>query len=265
MSTTTDVEFDFQNLIFRYDPFPIGVCHNVLPTNIYSALCKRWPPTDLFAYKANLGDKYSLSEINNPHQFYSLLNRDELWRDVYKTVKSPAFIRGVLERLCDAEINLGLMDRRISARHRFSPKSELPGALSRRLMRALRPSGPSPLTARFEFSMLPAAGGHIKPHTDAPQKLVTLVVSLFEEGSWNDAWGGGTEVQRPKDIRRNFNHLNRQFGFDEVDTIEVMPFKPNQCIVFVKTFNSFHAVSPMHGPNDGTMRKTLTINIESWG
>ena len=37
------------------------------------------------------------------------------------------------------------------------------------------------LEARFEFSALPADGGNIVPHTDAPTKIVTMVVSM-EDG-----------------------------------------------------------------------------------
>ena len=38
---------------------------------------------------------------------------------------------------------------------------------------------------------------------------------------------------------------------------------PNQCVIFVKTFNSWHAVYPMTGHGSQALRKTLTINIET--
>ena len=37
----------------------------------------------------------------------------------------------------------------------------------------------------------------------------------------------------------------------------------NQCVVFVKTFNSLHSVPPMRGKGSKAMRRTLTINIET--
>ncbi len=113
--------------------------------------------------------------------------------------------------------------------------------------------------------MMPARGGFIKPHTDAPQKLITLVVSMIDQDEWNPDWGGGTAMLRTKDITRSFNHVNAQFDFADVEPLETFPFVANQCIVFVKTFNSFHAVYPTQGPEGGPMRRTLTINIESWG
>jgi hypothetical protein len=110
--------------------------------------------------------------------------------------------------------------------------------------------------------MLPAHKGCIKPHTDHPQKVVTLVVSMSGEGEWDSGYGGGTEVMRPRDIRRNYNFMNRQLEFEEVETLRVFEYQPNQCLVFVKTFNSLHGVRPMTGLGTSLMRKTLTINIE---
>ena len=72
----------------------------------------------------------------------------------------------------------------------------------------------------------------------------------------------GTDVLAPKDPRREFNLLNKQLPFEDVEVINTFPFTPNQCVVFVKTFNSLHAVRPMLGKGSEAMRRTLTINIE---
>jgi hypothetical protein len=58
--------------------------------------------------------------------------------------------------------------------------------------------------------------------------------------------------------------MNRQLEFDDVRAIRSFSFEPNQCVVFVKTFNSLHSVRPMTGP-EGAMRRTLTLNIERAG
>ena len=128
----------------------------------------------------------------------------------------------------------------------------------------LRNSAPSPsrLNARFEFSMLPAQGGFILPHTDSPQKIITLVVGILREGEWNSSFGGGTEVLRPRDTTANFNYKNKWLEFDEVETLTTFDYEPNNCVVFIKTFNSLHAVRPMTAQDPNLMRKTLTINIE---
>jgi hypothetical protein len=48
-----------------------------------------------------------------------------------------------------------------------------------------------------------------------------------------------------------------------MEVLETFPFEPNQAVVFVKTFNSWHSVRPMTGRGSPAMRKTLTINIEA--
>jgi len=88
------------------------------------------------------------------------------------------------------------------------------------------------------------------------------VVAMLEKGEWNPAFGGGTDVLRPKDITNNFNFKNNYLEFDEVETLTTFEYQPNQCVIFIKTFNSLHAVRPMTAQDGQLMRKTLTINIE---
>src|SRR5256885_897092 len=77
------------------------------------------------------------------------------------------------------------------------------GSRLKRLLRGDSGSNTPVLSARFEFSMLPANGGFIRPHTDSPHKIITLVVAMLNEGEWNPEFGGGTEVLRPRDITKN--------------------------------------------------------------
>jgi hypothetical protein len=57
--------------------------------------------------------------------------------------------------------------------------------------------------------------------------------------------------------------MNRQLEFDQVEKVSSYAFEPNQCLIFVKTFNSLHSVGPMNGSGSSAMRRTLTINIEN--
>ena len=99
------------------------------------------------------------------------------------------------------------------------------------------------------------------PHTDAVNKLITLVVYMPRPGEWDARYGGGTSILRACDPRRNFNQLNVQLPFDEVECLHTYPYLANTCVLFIKTFNSYHAVYPMCGPAH-LMRRSLTINIE---
>jgi hypothetical protein len=47
-----------------------------------------------------------------------------------------------------------------------------------------------------------------------------------------------------------------------MEVIDTYDFRPNQAVMFVRTFNSWHSVRPMQGKGSPAMRRTLTINIE---
>ena len=53
--------------------------------------------------------------------------------------------------------------------------------------------------------------------------------------------------------------------WDKIEVVETVPFVPNQCMIFVKTFNSLHSVKPMRGKGSEALRKSVTIVLESDG
>lgn len=245
--------FSYEHLQFRYDPFPIGLARPVMEEGYYRELVASYPPLDMFGDLSKVGYKYSLSEKFNRRRYFQLVRSDPVWKDFYHWIKSDVFIQGVLDALKRRHLDLGYHQR----------------PLAQRLARRIRKLGMgqlcdcnSRLGARFEFSMLPADGGHVLPHTDSPGKIVTLILSILEEGEWDAAYGGGTDLNRPKDHRLMFNRLNRQARFEDMDVLATFDFTPNQLVIFVRTFNSWHSVRPMTGKGSGAMRRTLTINIE---
>ena len=89
-----------------------------------------------------------------------------------------------------------------------------------------------------------------------------MVVSILREGEWDPAFGGGTDVNQPKDSRYGFNYVNRLADFADMEVLDTYEFTPNQAVVFVKTFNSWHSVRPMTGNDSSALRRTLTLTIE---
>lgn len=234
---------------FEYEPYPIGIIREIFEPSLYERLVETFPPVEIFRFMQKHGDKWSLSELNNADQYYRFLRETSDWRRVYDEVKSRGFIDHVLDVLAKSKIDLGL-------------HATMSGTTLQKLRDKMLGRKSGDLRARFEFSMMSAAGGHILPHTDSPQKHITLVVAMVRPGEWDQSWGGGTDRMRPLDPSENFNFLNRYLGFDQVETIGTMAYEPNQCVIFIKTFNSLHAVRPMTGPRE-IMRRTLTVNIES--
>ena len=249
--------FSYDHLKFRYKPFPIGLAKPLMEEDTYRALLDNYPPLECFADLAKVGHKYSLSEKFNSREYKSLIQSRPVWREFHRWIKSDAFIGGVLDALKAHHIDLGF-DLSVSPAKRLvkNIKNVMLGHGGRSSRR---------LRARFEFSMLPADGGHILPHTDSPSKVVTLIVSIVDGDEWDPRFGGGTDINVPKHIRNSFNRLNQQARFEDMDVLDTYAFTPNQAVVFVKTFNSWHSVRPMQGAGSSAMRKTLTINIETNG
>lgn len=245
---------NFDSIRFDYDPYPIGIAKGALDPHFYDALIDSFPDDNIFVAKEYHGVKLSLSQLNNRAGYYAHLRQNPVWRRFYDYVKSSAFVDETLAMLRAHNVDLGLDRSNFRAR-------------AAKRIKAFKRGAPQPhfatLRSRFEFSSMPITGGSIRPHTDAVSKVVTMVIPMLRKGEWKEEYGGGTSVVWPKDRSRSFNLANDYMDFDEVDCLRTYPFEPNQCLVFVKTYNSWHAVWPMTGNDPSVLRRTLTINIES--
>lgn len=242
------------NLTLRYEPFPIGIARPVMDPQTYRSLLDTYPPIDIFEFFPKVGNKYCLSEKFNPGKYHEWIESHANWRELHREVKSKDFIYGVFDLLRQHEIDLGFKPVSGAKRRRKTLKKFLTGRSWK---------GEGELSCRFEFSMLPADGGFVAPHTDSPEKIVTMVISMVDEGEWDRALGGGTEVNRHIKPERSFSRFNGRAGFDEMEMLDVFPFEPNQCVLFIKTFNSWHCVRPMEATGSKAMRRSLTLNIET--
>ena len=180
--------FNYENLAFRYKPFPIGYANPLMDPGIYRELLDRYSPVELFKSLPKLGRKFSLSERFHPKQYRQWIETHPTWRDFHRWVKSNDFIGGIMEALRGRDFDLGYRE--------LLPFLGRMGSAIKGLLRPGSGSGSrlDRLSARFEFYMIPADGGHILPLTDAPLKIVTLIVSMVGEGEWDPSFGGGTEV-----------------------------------------------------------------------
>ncbi len=245
--------FSFENARFDYDPYPIGLISPVIEAGLYKSLVDSFPPVELFHFLPQAGKKYVLSEKFNAAAYRKFVNQSPHWHDFHRWIKSQAFVSEIDAMLRKHCIDLGLAHTHLASH----------GAWAWRLAELTKgrwPRGDDALQTRFEFSMLPADGGYVKPHTDTPRKIITLVLFMVNENEWDERLGGGLEIGRPKDSRFAFNWLNEQVAFEHVENVRTLEYKPNQCVVFIKTFNSFHSVLPMVG-DTLAMRRSITINI----
>ena len=212
------------NLTMRHDPYVIGVATDVFDEKHYKHLTEAWPDISLFKSFPGGDKKFSLSERNNPENYHKFIVSTPVWAKFHSYIKAPAFIDKIRKNLKLHDIDV-----------------DLTGA-----------------TARFEFSALPAEGGHLRPHTDLPSKLVTLVLSMRAESDvWQDDWGGGTDVLIPHaEGWQDYAHPVTDFT-----KAATYAYRPNQCVLFIKSPTSWHSVGPFQGQGEH-YRKTCTVNIE---
>lgn len=219
-------------LKFIYEPYPIGFAEDVLDRTLYDQLLENWPPLPLFIQGGYRGKKYGLAEHRNGEKYQEWISTHKVWTKFRDHIKSDKFVDSVIGVLnTNHNINLSYIHNEFD------------------------------LSARFEFSDIPVDGGNLAPHTDDRRKIVTLIINMYD--GWDPSFGGGTAVLKPKDVTKTFDYINKGLlEYDEVDVIKTFPFTANSCTVFIKTYNSLHAVMPMAGYKSDALRKSLTINIE---
>ena len=221
------MEINFDNVEFRKDPYPIGVAHQVFGENDYQELVETFPPLSLLPrWDPGKYNKYALNEAHP--DFHAHIRKYPLWSAFYTSIKHPTFPLFLISLLKAYGVKVALVEQWFT---------------------------------RFEFAAMPADGGYIRPHTDTPQKVITLVFSMLKPGDWNPAFGGGTDVLKPLDPSQTFKDYEAPLdAFEKVYTYE---YVPNQCVIFHKTENSWHSVSPMTGVGSSMLRRTITLNIET--
>jgi hypothetical protein len=236
----------------RYDPYPLVVLRPALEPGLYDQLSASFPEPGLFAPVPKYEYKLSMSERTATDNYHRFIATHSAWKAFHGWVKSEAFIRQTVDFLAAQNIDLDLKEC-----------FQSPAAHMIKTLRKGRFPAPGPrLRSRFEFSVLKADGGEVAPHTDTPRKIITLVLAMIRDGEWEPHYGGNLDINRPTDPAYAFNWKNRVVPWDKIELVESIPFVPNQCMVFVKTFNSLHSVRRMTQAGSKALRKTVTIVIE---
>lgn len=246
---------NYNSVKMRYEPFPLAVLRPALDLGLYNELVANYPPTSLFAKKPKYHYKLSLSENSNAGNYHRFISETPVWKKFHAWVKSDDFILQTVEFLKHNNIDLGV-------ERAFESSSTRVGRALHALSRGRLPNDLLSLRTRFEFSVLKADGGEVAPHTDTPTKIITLVMTMINDNEWKPEFGGGLDVNRTTDPAYSYNWNNRMVPWDKIEVLDTIPFVPNQCTVFVKTFNSLHSVRKMTQTGSDALRKTVTIVIE---
>lgn len=252
----------FDNREVAHTPFPLVYIRDVFDTDLYEEMVSTFPSAEACVSMPFHGRKYSLSPMTAPLAFRRYVAAHSVWQRFEREISRKSFVDALVGMLLDEGFDLGLLGPKgIEASDRAWRVKKVADNTLRAVSRGRVRIYPPPIRTRFEFSQMPADGGCIKPHTDAPNKLITMVFSMSTNSDWDSQWGGGTSIHEPHADSAIYNWQNRRLEFDQTKTLLTYPFDENQCLIFIKTHNSLHSVLPMTGP-PGVFRKTLTVNIE---
>lgn len=242
----------------HFVPFPIGVSRGVFAEDFYENLIATYPPPELFRRTVRgKDDRYTLNDIGQRDRFRGWIGQHAHWREFYDWVRDSRFVQSVFAALAARGVELGVGGQELSFYRQA--RQALGDVVKRRRV----PRLPRFLHTRFEFAMLPGHGGYFKPHTDASNTILTLVITMVRPGEWNETWGGALEICRPTDPEKVFNWVNHYTEFESVECVHKFPYVPNQCMFFIKTYDSWHCIRPMTAPTEANaMRRTVTVVIE---
>ena len=102
------------------------------------------------------------------------------------------------------------------------------------LARRYRTSEPN---TRTRIELISDLNGYeIKPHTDAPHKIITI---LFYFPETLEQTNLGTHIYEPR-VHGFTEETGKQLSFELFKTYSEIPFLPNSMLAFMKTNNSFH-------------------------
>ncbi|MGC2696398.1 MAG: hypothetical protein WA738_11470, partial [Candidatus Angelobacter sp.] len=204
--------YQIQNAPIREYPFPHLMVRDVFPADFYQDMVARIPSPEQFIRMRN--SRHGNAEVDENRFFLSMNDKNfdtlppdiaRFWGELGSDILNGWFFRQMLAKLrpyCDKlRLALGRLEHEcllVSDRRNFV----------------------------------------IKPHTDTPQKLFSLLFYLPRDGSLASC---GTALYRQLDERKRYNNVD-YFEFNEFQEVARAPFVPNTMFGFVRTKNSFHAV-----------------------
>jgi hypothetical protein len=245
LSPTAPLLLSNGNPAVSNEPFFHVQIDDFLPWEHYHSLLDQFPKAAAFPETIE-GNKKRLNSRSAPAAFQEYCLNHPVWTRLFEQFSSDQFLDELYELvrkpLREARGFLGARPWR----HDTQAVTGLKRLLRRRAV------------VTFEFSRL-ESGSLVPPHTDAPEKLVTLML-YFADPGWQADYGGGTVFYRPKrpDLKRNWT--NYRVPFEDLSAVSVNEFRPNHLCLFIKSKDSYHGMPSITCPA-GVARNSLNINV----
>lgn len=100
-------------------------------------------------------------------------------------------------------------------------------------------------------------GYEIGPHTDSPQRFISLLYYLSPEPEYESY---GTGLYQPKDSFKPTNYRVHH-GFEDFELHTRVDFRPNRLVVFPRSDISYHGVEPVH--IEACDRRLFIVNVRA--
>jgi len=210
----------------HHEPFPFGWIDDYMPPALYQALEAGFISPDDHPEASTLGKGKKRIVFTVPPRPQKLGPMSEEWESWLAAIGSREFRMHCLAWVRE-----------------LLPLVTLAEGPYRDLFRIRQALGPDDVEMQCEFSTL-GPGVFLPPHSDSPDKILTLV-HYFAPAGWEAAWGGATEVYQPADARQMFNFSNFFLSRDAVKSVASSPYRPNRLFFFVKNDRSWHGVAPL--------------------
>ena len=207
-------------------------------------------PVDFKLYATENNEKYSISE-GRPEMY--AIKKDEFWRKIFLKFTEKSFLKELFDFL--------QLDSKSGERIAIASINPLVNIFN-------RIHGKLIVDIRFQFSLMPP-GAFIVPHTDSPDKFITLCFYIPDLDQEGDA-ELGTNFFKPNS--EEVKHLNWSNAHLKLGSAEYESFMSNHSLLlrpsysskeivgFIKNENSWHSVDAVK-LLVGKSRKSLNVNF----
>jgi hypothetical protein len=238
-------------------PITIFVLEDFVDPNVFARLTETFPKGDSLPGEwTDLGGKRYMQE-NSP-EFADFMEKHDLWRRFYNEFKKPHFLKVFNEIFSRHTTRDDIEGNWIISQKRAWPK----------LLRSIGMRGEgAPVSVRLEFSSM--RGDHfLPPHTDSPDKLISLML-YFPEAKIADDPDAGTEFYAVKPGKAEFSGWRAGMKsqdmdefFESYELIRKLPFSANKLYGFIKSDRSWHGIRRL-SIDAGIERRSLNINYST--
>lgn len=210
-------------------------------------------PSDLNLFTLESNGKFSISD--GGHGMY-MLKKDQFWKKIFNKFSDNYFLKELFDF-----VELDTKSR----------KSFIVASVNPLLNFFYRVRGKKLIDIRFQFSLM-SSGSFIVPHTDSPDKLITLCIyvpNLDQDGSEEL----GTNFYSANSNKSTFlNWENNHLAINSVEHNQFMKdhsilfrpiFSSKEISGFIKNDKSWHGVDTVNLPV-GHFRMSLNVNFNCY-